>query len=232
MFKRKTITILLTILFLGLIIFSGCNNESKKNKDCIGTKIIDLEEKDPPHIVDALLEFVPENERIGKSEIIFKGKVIKKRELLIEIPVSGEDTYRSYASVFSFSIEELYYSKGNESDVGEIVKLLSGYSSYNWIERAVKINEGEEFIVFGDLTEDNTNEEAYTSLAKYVIGNPWNSIIPVKGNKYEIDEIFTSLTQKAVKEKRKISENYSYDIFIREDDDFISDLKALIKKYK
>ena len=71
-----------------------------------------------------------------------------------------------------------------------------------------------------------------TDLAKYFIGNPWVPIIIVGKDSYKIDPLFKSLANDSTIEKRKVTDNYSLDILVRQDGNFISDLLELISKYK
>ncbi|MES0340857.1 MAG: hypothetical protein ABUK08_00930, partial [Candidatus Humimicrobiaceae bacterium] len=177
-------------------------------------------------------EYLTEEEWVKSAALIFRGTVQDKKELLIEEVVSDEYTSKSYASVFSFKISELYYSDDSQVRVGDIVKILSGTTSYNWEEEAIRIEEGKEFIIFAGMLEDYTKATKYTRLAKYGLGNPWAPIIQIKGGSYVIDSIFESLGNNASLSERKISDNYYKDVFISSDENFISDLMELIRKYK
>lgn len=241
MFGKKIAAILLIAMSLPAAVLASCSGEevgvinNEKNEGISKEpvlRIIELEEKDPPTVVSSIWEYYDEEQWIKRSVAIFRGTVTDKKELLLEEKISDEFTNKSYTSVYSFKISELYYSEDSQVKTGDTIKILSGTTSYNWEVEAVKIDKGKEYIIFADLTENTTKATKYTSLAKYVLGNPWTPIIPIKGDIFEIDGVFSSLTRDARSEERKISDDYSKEVFVRDDEDFIPDLKELIQKYK
>jgi hypothetical protein len=71
-----------------------------------------------------------------------------------------------------------------------------------------------------------------TDLAKYFIGNPWEPIISVDNGTYKMDPLFESLTNNSTNEKREVTDRYSMDIIVRQDENFIPDLLEMIDKYE
>ena len=237
MLSKKIISIICILFITISLIFTGCskvdeeNIESEALADNPEVKVIELKEKYPPDIAYFEWDVVTEKEYIERSVLIFKGTIIDKKEYVIEKIKSKEYTFKDYRTVFSVKISEIYYCEDKDIKVGDTVKVMSPISSYTWEPEAVQMEKGQEFILFASLFEEGVSAD-YINLAKYYIGNPWEPIISVKEDSFEIDPVFESLAKNASIEERKISENYSIEILVRSDEKFISDLKELVNKYK
>lgn len=237
MLKRKLIFILL-ILFIALqLVFLSCTKESEKeklsfkNSDGLDVIITELEVKDTPEVVSFEWDIVTEKEYVDKSSLIFYGTVQDLEEFVIEVIVSEEFTQKIYKTVYSILINDIYYSEDKELKQGDAVKIMSPVSSYTWEPEAIRIKKNQTLILFANKFKD-PRSEVFIKLADYYIGNPWEPIIVVKENSYEMDDVFETLAKNATKEERLIEGSYAKEVLIRQDENFISDLTNLIGKYK
>ena len=236
----KRIIFILLLLFIVISLISGCSKEEKNSEESktpvnvSRISVIELEEKNPPDLVQSEWAAIDEREYVERSVLIFKGKVMDKTEYVIEQKVSYKYTQKYYKTVYQFEISDIYYSD-EELKVGDTVEIMSPVTSHSWDLEAISMEKGQEFILFAGLVRDmetSSGKVELTDLAKYFIGNPWKPIIVVDKNSYKIDPLFESMTNNSTIEKRKISDNYSLDVLVRQDENFISDLLELINKYK
>lgn len=237
MLSKKIIIVLFIFIISTPTILIGCNKEYQKT---IGEnlvyedseiRIIELEEKNPPDIVSFEWIYFNEEKTIKMSDFIFKGTIVDKKEYVIEKVRSAEYTFKDYRTVYSVNIGDIYYTSDKETKVGDTVKVMIPINSYSYDPEALPIEKGQEFIFFAVLFEQNVSD-VYTSLAKYYIGNPWRPIISVKEGSFKFDPLFESLAYNASIKERKVFNNYSLEILERRDENFISDLRNLISKYK
>jgi len=237
MLMKRIIFILLILFMVSSLISVGCSGEKKEDKVSNGTvesldvEIIELDKKDPPNISTSEWVSFTEEERFKMSDLIFRGVVTSKKEYVLETKISDEYTRKNYKTVYTMSVSDIYFSTDIELKKGDEVKVLSPTTSYNWDLEAVLIEKDQEFLMFARFTKD-TDTYKFTDLAKYSLGNPFEPIVSIKEGKFEMDEVFVSLTVTASLENRKIYDNQFIEVFVRDDENFISDLKDLVDKYK
>lgn len=234
----KKIIYILCIAIVFLLIFSSCSQANEESKTPINddkVKFIELEEKSPPDIANFEWTVVDEEEYIERSDLIFKGTIMNKKEYLIEEKVSYKFTAKYYKTVYSIKITDIYYSDDKGVKIGDTIKVMSPVTSYNWEQKAVQMENGQEFILFTGLVKDMETANGIvklTDLAKYFIGNPWEPIISVKEDTFEMDEVFNSLAKDSTIKEQKIYDGYTKKVMVRKNKDFINELKNLISKYK
>jgi len=241
MLSKKVIPMFFVVIILISLIFINCDKSNQEKAKINPTlkepeiEIIELEEKVPPTIAVSEWSVINEEEYVKRSILILNGTIIDKKEYVIKNKRNDRYTAEYYKTVYSVKVSDIYHSDDKEVIVGETIKIMSPVTSYTWDPEAVQIEKGQEFIFFTGLVRDmetSSGTVKLTDLAKYFIGNPFGPIISVKEDSFKFDPVFKSLSSNATIEEQKISDNYSKEILVRNDENFIQDLKEMISKYK
>ncbi|MEA2015285.1 MAG: hypothetical protein U9O59_00965 [Actinomycetota bacterium] len=226
MLKKIPIIILAVTL---LFIISGCN---------MGEENINGREE---YIIDSG-SYVLENEEMlfKNSDLIFKGTVIDAKEISIDEYLDGELNYVYYFDVFTFEVENVYYSgdpfsEGISVETGDVIKVSNGSCDSDWVPGTLKMEKGKRYIVMTERGVDLSNIK-FTKYFDYYTGGPWASIIPVEDGKYYVDEILTSLTDNALEEFIRKDEQdgkilYETTVYVK-GEGFENELEALILEKK
>lgn len=218
-------------LMLSLVLMlTGCSTERKISSISENVKFIELSPKSQPDICYSEWMPIEEEDVVNDANLIFKGKILNKKEYAIEEAVSDEFTRTIYKTVYSVKVKDIYYTDNDDIKSGDKIELMSPVSSYNWETVASEIEDDKEYIFFANLTKDNETIK-FTKLAKYCIRNPWKPIIKADNETFEMDEVFESLSQNSTIVNKKIDGD-SKKSFIRKDGNFVKDLKDMIGKYK
>jgi len=190
----KKILIFILIGFIALVI-SGCSIFDEGTY----TRSVEVEEKEPHNVVGGLTEIIGEDTIFNYSEFIFKGAVIDAVEIAIEEYIGGELHYIFYMDVFTFEVEEIYYSEDSSLEVGDVIKVANASCSNDWIEGTIEMEEDKHYIVLTQKSID-TGTTDFTEYFDYATVDHWPSIILVESGKYYVDEILESLTGNAEEE--------------------------------
>lgn len=213
-----------------VIVLTGCSTERQISSADENVKFTEVTPKSQPDI--CYFEWMPMEEEniVNDADLIFKGRILDRKEYEIEEAVSDEYTRKLYKTVYSVEVNDIYYNENNSVKPGATIEIMSPVSSYNWEPLSVEMENNKEYILFASLTKDNETIK-FSKLAKYCIKNPWEPIIKADNGTFETDEVFESLAQNSTAISKEINGD-SKKSFVRKDDNFVKDLKDMIAKHK
>jgi hypothetical protein len=223
MFKK--IIVFLLIGSMALAIFS-CNIF----KEGTYSRSVEVEEREPHNIVGGVTEIICEDTIFKYSEFIFKGAVIDAVEIAIEEYIGGELHYIFYMDVFTFEVEEIYFSEDSSVEVGDVINVANGSCSNDWIPGTVEMEKDKRYIVLTQKSID-TGTTDFTEYFDYATVDHWPSIILVQNGKYYVDEILESLTGNAEEEFIREDGDFETTVYVK-GEEFEQELEALILEKK
>jgi len=194
------------------------------------TRCIEVEERIPHNVVDAVLEYEDEDTLLEESDLIFKGTVIDENEIGLEEYIDGELRNTYYRDIFTFKINKIYYAKDSSIKNGDIIRVTNASCSNNWIEGTIEMKKDKEYILFTEKSYDTDTVE-FTKYEDYFTTDHWRSIISIENEDYYFDEVFTSLKSGAKEEKIRIDGDFKTKIY-RKGKEFEKELEDLILKKK
>jgi len=223
MFKK--IIVFLLIGSIALFIFS-CNIF----KEGTYTRSVEVEEREPHNVESGSVVVYDEDGIFYYSEFIFKGAVIDAIEIAIEEYIGGELHYKFYRDVFTFEVEEIYFSEDSSVEVGDVIKVANGSCSNNWIPGTIEMEKDKRYIVLTKKSID-TGTTDFTEYYDYATVGHWSSIILVEDGKYYVDEILESLTGNAEEEFIREDEYFKTTVYVK-GEEFGQELEDLILEKK
>jgi len=191
---------------------------------------VEVREKVPHNVVGGLVEIIGEDRIFNLSEFIFKGEVLFEKEIGIKDYVCWELQYIYYADVFTFEVEEIYYSEDPSIKVGDVIKVANASCSNDWIPGTIEIEKDKHYIVLTQKSID-TGTTDFTKYFDYATVDHWSSIILVEDGKYYIDEGLESLTGNTEEEFIREDEYFNTTVYVK-GEEFEDELKDLILKKK
>lgn len=195
-------------------------------------RCIELTPKNPPQIVQASLKMYDENAILDKATLIVKGRINDKKEIAIEDYINGNLTHTYYKSILTINVEKIFFQKNNNLKEGDSVIVSSEVSSYFYIDGAIELEKGKEYILFLDDVEDSPSVK-FSEYSDFFVIHPFQAIVAIEDNTYQFDMIFESLAQNADQKVRVFKQGQSgiyegrYKIYVK-DKSFEDDLKTLI----
>jgi len=235
MFKKiLTFILIVTLIF----IISACKSNGEETDKVTSeipsegpyTKCIEVEERIPYNVVEAILEPYDEDKLLEESDLIFKGTVIDKKEIGLEEYIDGRLRHTYYLDVFTFRVEKIFYIENSSIKIGDMITVANGSCSNYWIEGTIKMEKDKEYIVLTEKVYDTKTVE-FSKYFDYAVVTHWMAIINVENGDYIFDEVFTSLKSGSKEEKIRKDGEFKTKIY-KKGKEFEEELEDLILEKK
>ncbi len=195
----KRLSAALVIAFL-ISLFSACSPASeivysdKEKGDYV--KYVNVKEKKPYNVVNAQILLLNETGLLDRTAVVVKGKILSEKEIAMEEYIDNKLHYIYYADIFEVNVSKVFGGNEQEIKAGDTLEIGNGCCSHFWLEGAIKMETGEEYILFLKNTRDSATVE-FSKYAKYYVTRSLQSIITINNGIYTFDKVFESLGKDA-----------------------------------